>query len=172
MKKLLFIVLISSAIVGCSTAPKTPAPVEQPDAEDAKPKAEQSAPKKRYEPVQKPKAEKPKVKKSKPNPAVRRLLEEAKALSAQGNQRDAADRLERALRIEPNNPTLWHNLAIVKYRANIYGQAIVFAEKSLQLAGNDNALKYVNYKLISECYRLQSKPALAEEAARKAAQFE
>ena len=60
----------------------------------------------------------------------------------------AANTLERALRIEPNNGLVWNRLAHLRFEQGQYGQAVNLAEKSRALAGADAALKADNESLI------------------------
>ena len=55
------------------------------------------------------------------NIAVAGLMESARADTAAGQLPNAAATLERALRIEPRNAQLWHDLAEVRLRQRDYG---------------------------------------------------
>ena len=62
----------------------------------------------------------------------------------------AAASLERALRIEPRNPRLWHELAVIRLRQADYGQAESLAARSNTYAGADAELRAANQKVISD----------------------
>jgi len=62
----------------------------------------------------------------------------------------AAATLERALRIEPNNATLWSRLAEVRLRQGDKAQAEQLALKSNGLAGGNGALKARNDQIIAQ----------------------
>ncbi|MGH8576020.1 MAG: tetratricopeptide repeat protein, partial [Gammaproteobacteria bacterium] len=47
-------------------------------------------------------------------PAPRVLLTRARTLANAGKSEEAAATLERAIRIEPRNPWLWHRLAVLR----------------------------------------------------------
>lgn len=77
-------------------------------------------------------------------------LEEAAGDAAHEGQVDAAaETLERALRLEPANATLWHRLARVRLQEGRPGQAESLARKSLSLAPGDDDLRRANWELIA-----------------------
>src|SRR2546428_4587326 len=82
--------------------------------------------------------------------AIASLLDGARADTAAGRLANAAASLERALRIEPRNPRLWHELAGVRLKQGQYAQAESVAARSNSWAGSDNALRAENWRLIAE----------------------
>ena len=58
--------------------------------------------------------------------------------------------LERALRIEPRNPVLWHELARIRLEQGQYRQAENMAAKSNMLTGTNRYLKAKNWRIIGE----------------------
>lgn len=98
--------------------------------------------------------------------AARSLAGQAEQASQQGDQDAAAAYLERALRVAPNHPVLWQNLAVVRYRQQDYGKVEGLALKSNSLAANDPALRAENWRLIAEVRRQRgdSKGATAANA--------
>ena len=86
----------------------------------------------------------------KENVAIAGLMESARNDAAAGRLVQAAASLERALRIEPRNPRLWHELAKVRLRQADYGQAESLAARSNTYAGSDNDLRAANQKVISD----------------------
>ena len=82
--------------------------------------------------------------------AVAGLMESARADSAAGRLSNAAATLERALRIEPRNARLWHDLAQVRLQQREYSQAEQLAARSNLFAGNDADLRAANQRLIEE----------------------
>ena len=70
------------------------------------------------------------------------------------NWERAAALLERALRIEPRNATLWHRLAQVRLRQGQYHLAASLAQKSNALAGDDVQLKEKNTRLLKQARAL------------------
>jgi tetratricopeptide (TPR) repeat protein len=77
--------------------------------------------------------------------------------------------LERALRVEPRNAELWHEMAQVKYGQEDYGQAVQFCLKANSLAGRDSALIKQNWLLMSRAYAKMGDVDKAEQARMKAA---
>ncbi len=82
--------------------------------------------------------------------AVAGLMESARADAVAGRLPNAAASLERALRIEPRNARLWHELAQVRLRQRDYAQAEGFAARSNSWAGQDGELRAANQRLIEE----------------------
>jgi Tfp pilus assembly protein PilF len=89
----------------------------------------------------------------KENVAVAGLLESARSEAAGGNLANAAASLERAIRIEPRNPRLWHELARVRLKQGQYAQAESVAARSNSWAGDDRSLRADNWRLIAESRR-------------------
>ena len=84
------------------------------------------------------------------NTAVIALLNKAGNQSAAGQMDKASENLERALRIEPRNPLLWHELARIRLEQGQYRQAENMAAKSNILTGTDRILKTKNWRIIGE----------------------
>ncbi len=82
-------------------------------------------------------------------PAVRHLLASAEQASRDGDNDRAAGQLERALRIEPRNAVIWHNLAIVRYRQGNYAQAESVALRADSFSQDDTQLRLRNWRLIA-----------------------
>jgi tetratricopeptide (TPR) repeat protein len=82
--------------------------------------------------------------------AIAGLMESARADSAAGRLANAAASLERALRIEPRNPRLWHELGRVRLRQGQFAQAESVAVRSNSWAADDAALRAENWRLIAE----------------------
>ncbi len=81
--------------------------------------------------------------------AVIALLDQAKQEAATGDGDAAAATLERAIAIEPQNPWLWHRLAVLRLQQSRWQQAIEIATKSNTLAGNHARLLGGNWKVIA-----------------------
>jgi tetratricopeptide (TPR) repeat protein len=105
-----------------------------------------------------------------PAPVVA-LVAEARAHSATGDHEAAAAKLERALRVAPQNPVLWQNLAVVRYRQDRYAEAVNLAERSNSLAGDDPALRRENWALIAVARDLLGDADGAAAARRQAGQL-
>lgn len=127
MRKLLLILVL---LGGCATPPTPPEtrPEQPPPVAPAPPPAKE-------------------------NIAVAGLMETARADAASGNLAGAAASIERALRIEPRNARLWHELARVRLKQGQYAQAENVAARSSSWAGDDRALRAENWRLIAESRR-------------------
>lgn len=96
-----------------------------------------------------------KLKKKSPPPsrqAVLDLLAQSKSSMDESNYDEAESLLKRALRIEPGNAWLWHNMAVLRFYQEDYQQAIQQALKSNNLEKNNAQLKTNNSKIIKQSY--------------------
>lgn len=149
-KILIFSVLLS--LVGCMTYPRgeysiPPKPYEPPAAQTrpAPPPRQIYVPK---EPTfrEVPTASVP--------PAVIALLNEAEDERSSG-QLDAAEAtLERAIRIQPKNARLWHEMASLRLEQSKPRLALDLARKSNALAAGNRELKRQNWRIIAEAKQL------------------
>jgi hypothetical protein len=129
----LIVLIASCAATPDPSAPPGPAPAPAPEA--------QQLPAPPPERVPPPRAE---------TTAVAGLMDSARTDTAAGRLTNAAATLERALRIEPRNARLWHELAQVRFRQGDYSQAESLAARSNTLAGNDSELRSANQRLIDD----------------------
>jgi predicted Zn-dependent protease len=106
------------------------------------------------------------------NRAVIALLDRARLDSGTGQREAAGASLERAMRIEPRNPWLWHELAQLRLAQGQYAQAISIARKSISFAARDRRLQALNWRVIANARIAQGNPTGAEEAFGKAAELE
>jgi Flp pilus assembly protein TadD len=130
-----YAIAIALMLAGCAT-PREPAPVSEPAPAPAPP------------PAARPE-----------NIAVAGLMETARADTAAGRLSNAAASLERALRIEPRNPRLWHELARVRLLQGQYAQAESLAARSNAWAGGDSALRAENARIVAEARELAGRSA-------------
>lgn len=84
--------------------------------------------------------------------AVLDLLAQSKSAIEKYKYADAESLLKRALRIEPGNAWLWHNMAVLKFYQQDYQQAIQQALKSNNLGHNNSQLRKNNSKVIKQSY--------------------
>jgi Flp pilus assembly protein TadD len=68
------------------------------------------------------------------------LLEQSRAQRAAGSVPAARASLERALRLDPNNPVLWLELGELELQTGNTAQATTLARKAMTLAGRDTRL--------------------------------
>jgi hypothetical protein len=92
------------------------------------------------------------------NPAVLALLEAAEQALREGQPAQAATLLERALRVEPRNPAVWHYLGLARHELGDYEQAEAMAAKSLGLSAGDRGLRGRNARLMAGAERVTEKP--------------
>jgi hypothetical protein len=130
--------VLAAFLTACASAPETP---KTPGPEPAPPPQAQQLPAPAPERVPPPRAE---------TTAVAGLIESARADTAAGRLPNAAATLERALRIEPRNARLWHDLAQIRFRQRDFAQAESLAARSNTYAGSDADLRAANQRLIEE----------------------
>ncbi len=103
------------------------------------------------------------------NKAVIALLDRAQTDNTAGQHEAAGASLERALRIEPRNPWLWHELAQVRLDEGQYAQAITLARKSNSFAAGQYRVQAENWQVIAKARVAQGDSAGAEQAFKQAA---
>ena len=84
--------------------------------------------------------------------AVETLYAQLKVHIDSGNLDEGARVLERALRIEPSNPEIWHRMAQIKFMQADYNQAVVTASRSNTFAGSNEPLRQSNLTLMLQSY--------------------
>ena len=82
--------------------------------------------------------------------AIAGLMESARSDAAAGRRGTGRWYARAALRIEPRNPRLWHELAKVRLRAGRRAQAANLAARSNSFAGSDSALRAANQSIIEQ----------------------
>ena len=167
-----FSVLVLLAVQGCSTTtyypPRpvidkgSPAPVirEEP-APVAPPRVQVVPPREVEAPVV-----------SRQPPAVLALLEHAEQQANAGDLGASAASLERAIRINPDNPVLWYHLATVRLEQGEALQAEQLAVKSNSLAPGDTLQQARNWKLIANARRARGEVSSAKSAEQRARELE
>jgi tetratricopeptide (TPR) repeat protein len=101
-------------------------------------------------------------------PAVLALESEIQTSMKSGNYADAAATLERAIRIQPKNPELWHVLAKIRLNQQQPGLAEDLAKKSNLLAKSSPELARSNWDIIAQARRSKGDPSGAAEAQARA----
>jgi Tfp pilus assembly protein PilF len=102
-------------------------------------------------------------------PAASALVGQAHQQAAGGDTTQAAATLERALRIEPENPLVWIELGRVRLAANNAAQADAMGRKALTLASGDAAAQSSAWRLIADSLRARGDNGGAADADRRAA---
>ncbi len=105
------------------------------------------------------------------SPAVGALVSAAKQNTKAGDLESAAASIERAIRIEPRNATLFYKLALLRLDQSKPRLAEDLAKKSALLAAADNTLKKHCWLLIAHAREIQKDFAGAKEARAKADSF-
>jgi len=101
------------------------------------------------------------------SPATRSLVTQARTLVSHGDLDGASSTLDRALRIEPNNPLLWIELGRLRLAENDAHQAEGCGRKALSLAGGDRAAQAQSGRLLADALRAQRRNQEAIEIERQ-----
>ncbi len=118
-------------------------------------------------PVQLPK-ERPRTPPATLGPASQALVAQAQAQRRKGDLPGATVSLERALRIEPNNPLLWIELGHLRMDQGNFPQAENMGRKALAMAVGDDSTQSSAWELIAQSLRARGKNPQAEEALQRA----
>jgi tetratricopeptide (TPR) repeat protein len=97
-------------------------------------------------------------------PAASALVTQAHTQAGGGDYGQAAATLERALRIEPDNPLLWIELGRVRLGENNAAQADAMGRKALALATGDAGAQAAAWRLIADSLRALGRNPEAAEA--------
>jgi tetratricopeptide (TPR) repeat protein len=100
--------------------------------------------------------------------ASKALVAQAQSQLATGDFAMAAAAMERALRIEPDNPLLWIELGKVHQASGNYSQAEHTGRKALSLATGDAKSQAAAWRLIAESLRARGRVEAAQAASARA----
>ena len=100
--------------------------------------------------------------------AATALVAQAHRQAAGGDPQLAISSIERALRIEPDNPLLWIELGEIHESAGHFEQAGGIGHKALQLATGDPHAQSASWHLIAESLKARNRNNEAAEAQRRA----
>lgn len=100
--------------------------------------------------------------------ASRALVSQAQTQMATKNYIVAAASIERALRIEPDNPLLWIELGKVRFAEGNFVQAENMARKAVSMSVNAPRAQSSAWRLIADSYRARGKNIEAQEAQARA----
>ncbi len=101
--------------------------------------------------------------------AASALATQAHQQAANGDTAQAAATLERALRIEPDNPLVWIELGRLHLAENNPAQADAMGRKALALASGDASAQSSAWRLIADSLRARGDNGGAADADRRAA---
>ncbi len=157
-------------LTACSSLRGPPAPqpgeqAPQPSAGTQQPGQAQPVPPPPTQPEQPPR---PAPKQFHLGPASTALVAQAHKQASGGNYPLAAATIERALRIEPENPLLWIELGQVRLNEGNASQADGMGRKALALATGDPQAQASAWRLVAESLRVRGRNQEAAEADRKA----
>lgn len=108
--------------------------------------------------------ERPRVAPATLGPASRALVTQAQAQRKNGDLPGASVSLDRALRIEPNNPLLWIEMGRLRMDQRNYLQAENMGRKALALSIGDDRTQSSAWLLIADSLRARGKNPQAQEA--------
>jgi uncharacterized protein HemY len=97
------------------------------------------------------------------SPATLSLVTQARSLLAHGEFDGASSTLDRALRIEPNNPLLWIELGRVRLAERDPHQAEGCGRKALALASGDPSARRQAGRVLADALRAQGQNQQARE---------
>ena len=163
------LVVLNLYLPGCSVKhpvdlPTTPAPAPRPVSSPPPPPLSAPTPAPVPAPEPAPSVRRESVPVPEEGKAAATLLASARQNERTGQFSQAEMMLERALRVEPRNARLWHEMAQVKFEQKDYGQAVQFCIKSNSLAGKDYDLIQQNWLLMEKAYLEQGEPEKARQA--------
>ena len=138
-----------------TTAPEQPAAPSQPQGEVVPPQAVAPS----AEPLPAPPSRTYTL-----SAATTALVNQAHAQVTANNLMMAASTIERALRIEPNNPLLWIEYSQVRMSEQNYYQAENLARKALMLANGDPHAQSLAWRALANSLRAQEKSDEAQQA--------
>ena len=156
LSKLGAILAVSLLLGACSLmAPHRSAPQPPPAPSPAPPSPQASPPP--PSPYQPPAHPQQPARENHLSPATRSLVTQARNQVAHGDLPAASSTLDRALRIEPNNPLLWIELGRLRLAENDAHQAEGCGRKALALASGDRATQAQSGRLLADALRAQSR---------------
>jgi len=156
----LTVALTSTVLLsGCATlrAPSEPPSPPSPSSPSSPPPSTQPLPYQPTPPQQQPARE------NHLSPATRSLVTQAHTQVARGDLPAASSTLDRALRIEPNNPLLWIELGRLRLAESDAHQAEICGRKALALASGDHGTQSQAGRLLADALRAQRRNQEARE---------
>jgi len=101
------------------------------------------------------------------SPATLSLVTQSRTLASHGDLDGASSTLDRALRIEPNNPLLWIELGRLRLLESDAHQAEGCARKALSVASGDHGAQAQAGRLLADALRAQRRNQEAIEIERQ-----
>jgi tetratricopeptide (TPR) repeat protein len=154
-----FAFVAAALLSGCFTSLRNAPPPENPTSTPQSPGAPPS-----ITPANpRPSAPPPPPRENHLSPATRSLVTQARNLMAHGDFDAASSTLDRALRIEPNNPLLWIELGRLRLAESDAHQAEGCGRKALALASGDQGTQKQAGMLLADALRAQQRNQEAHE---------
>jgi tetratricopeptide (TPR) repeat protein len=170
--KLLRIVLIvasASVLVACQSLIGPPIPAPSPSTPSGTPQPSPQTPEPQQPvPTPVPPPPPPAQKEFRLSAASAALVKQGRAQSLKGEYPSAIATLERALRIEPDNPLVWLELGQVHLSARNPPQAESMGRKAVALATGNTSVQSTAWRLIGDALRARGRDVDASEAYQRA----
>ena len=184
MRALPFVLILAALASGCAIDPfqkgdgrgpaatatkPEPGPGSAPSVPTREPEVATPAPEVTPEalPPPPPPKERPKTPAARLSPASQALVSQAQAQRKKGDLPGATVTLDRALRIEPNNPLLWIEMGRLRMDQRNYAQAENMGRKALSMSVGDDRTQSAAWQLIADSLRTRGKNAQAQQALEK-----
>ena len=169
MRPQLFIaLLLAAALAACSVIQRSPESPQPSTPSPTAPGTAEPQPAPPSEATPAPEPPRPPPKQFKLSPATNALVQQAHTQAHSGAFAPAAASIERALRIDPQNPLLWIELGQIRLSENNPSQAHSIARKALNLATGDPQAQASGWHLLAESLRALGRNQEAAEADKKA----
>ena len=170
MLRLLSLAALATLLVGCRSlfGPPVYAPSSgQPSQQPGTPQPEPGTPSPQ-QPVPTPPTPQQPPKEFRLGPASTALVKQARTQSVKGEYPAAVATLERALRIEPDNPLVWLELGQVHLASRNPTQAESMGRKAIALATGNPAVQSSGWRLVGDALRARGRDLDATEAYQRA----
>jgi tetratricopeptide (TPR) repeat protein len=162
LSKLAAVLTLAALLNGCAAPSQRPQPPSSPFPTSQSPGTPSPNP-----PPPLPAPPAPPTRENHLSPATRSLVMQAKALMSHGDLDGASSTLDRALRIEPNNPLLWIELGRLRLAESDAHQAEGCGRKALVLASGDRGTQAQAGRLLADALRAQQRNQEAVEVERQ-----
>jgi tetratricopeptide (TPR) repeat protein len=145
---------LAALLSGCPAPAPRPSPVPNPLSTSDAPASPPPGMSPPHAPVPRPPQP---ARENRLSPATRSLVTQAHTLASHGDIDGASATLDRALRIEPNNPLLWIERGRIRLTENDAHQAEGCGRKALALASGDQTTQRQAARLLADALRAQNR---------------
>jgi hypothetical protein len=161
---------VVAVLTACGPIPPSPASAPRPTTGPGSAQTQPQPPdtQRPLPPVEREQPSRPPPKTFTLGPASLALVSQAHKQAQGGDYGEAATTIERALRIEPNNPLLWIEMGDIRLGEHNPAQADAMGRKALALATGDPQAQTAAWHLVSNALRAQGRNQEAAEADKKA----